>query len=88
MVTLVAFYSFFTLLFASLIELSSVDTMYMLTYLLAFSIIYITLNTHQEPKKRSLIKDRIDGGVIQEYKEMDSNLLITWMMSSLGVIFI
>ena len=88
MVTLVAFYSFFTLLFASLIELSSVDTMYMLTYLLAFSIIYITLNTHQEPKKRSLIKDRIDGGVIQEYKEMDCNLLITWMMSSLGVIFI
>ena len=88
MVTLVAFYSFFTLLFSSLIELSSVDTMYMLTYLLAFGIIYITLNTYQEPKKRSLIKDRIEGEVIQEYKEMDSNLLVTWMMSSIGVIFV
>ena len=88
MVTLVAFYSFFTLLFASLIELGSVDTMYMLTYLLAFGIIYITLNTYQEPKKRSLIKDRIEGEVIQEYKEMDSNLLISWMMSSIGVIFV
>ena len=88
MVTLVAFYSFFTLLFASLIELGSVDTMYMLTYLLAFGIIYITLNTYQEPKKRSLIKDRIEGEVIQEYKEMDNNLLISWMMSSIGVIFV
>ena len=88
MVTLVAFYSFFTLLFASLIELGSVDTMYMVTYLLAFGIIYITLNTYQEPKKRSLIKDRIEGEVIQEYKEMDSNLLISWMMSSIGVIFV
>ena len=88
MVTLVAFYSFFTLLFASLIELGSVDTMYMITYLLAFGIIYITLNTYQEPKKRSLIKDRIEGEVIQEYKEMDSNLLISWMMSSIGVIFV
>jgi hypothetical protein len=88
MVTLVAFYSFFTLLFASLIELGSVDTMYMVTYLLAFGIIYITLNTYQEPKKQSIIKDRIEGEVIQEYKEMDSNLLITWMMSSIGVIFV
>jgi hypothetical protein len=88
MVTLVAFYSFFTLLFASLIELGSVDTMYMVTYLLAFGIIYITLNTYQEPKKQSIIKDRIEGEVIQEYKEMDSNLLISWMMSSIGVIFV
>jgi hypothetical protein len=60
----------------------------MVTYLLAFGIIYITLNTYQEPKKQSIIKDRIEGEVIQEYKEMDSNLLISWMMSSIGVIFV
>jgi hypothetical protein len=86
--SLVAFYAFFTLLFTSLIELNTVDTTYFITYLLVFCIINIALNTYQEPNKQSLIKDHINGQIINEYKEMDNNLIVSWMLSSIGVIFI
>lgn len=88
MTSLVAFYVFFTLLFTSLVELSSIDTAYMVTYLLVFSIINIAFNTYQEPKNQTLIKDHMNNHIINEYREMDNNLIITWMITSIGVIFV
>jgi hypothetical protein len=99
---------FFTMMmvFKVIVSMETIDTMYMLLYLLMFSIVNVAVNMFQMDVKttQSLnkavnqIEDELNMNMIsptehvdediQRENKYDSNMLLSWAITSVGVIFV
>ena len=94
------------MLFKVIVRMETIDTMYMLLYVLMFSIVNVAVNMFQMDVKtaQSLnkavnqIEDELNTNMIspmehvdediQRENKYDSNMLLSWAITSVGVIFV
>jgi hypothetical protein len=91
-VMLLAF-SLFTLLYISIIRLQTIDVIYICIYLLFYAIINLAINIFQvddDTKKALMLHKKGDNQIIEDtyYNQNETNFLLTWAISSIGIIFI
>jgi hypothetical protein len=103
---MLALFFFMMMLFKVVVSMQTIDTMYMLLYLIMFSIVNVSVNIFQMDvnTSRSLNKavhniedelnvsmtlpiEHVDEDILRENK-YDSNMLLTWAITSVGVIFV
>jgi hypothetical protein len=93
---LLSLFGTFTLLYVSIVQLETIDTMYVVIYVLLFAIVNIIINMCQLDKgsENALILDVIKQErnsqdiLVQYNSQHEYNLLLTWAFMSTAVIFI